>query len=123
MRWRTGTASAVVVLSNVVGNFCLGWGVKHAVLDSTWSFVAVLLSPWVILGIALLILWALSRMALLSWADLSYVLPVTAIGYPLTALMGRLFLNEQISAARWMGTLLIFAGFALVGFTGPKTTS
>ena len=123
MRWKTGTASAVVVLSNVVGNFCLGWGVKHAVLDSTWSFVAVLLSPWVILGIALLILWALSRMALLSWADLSYVLPVTAIGYPLTALMGRLFLNEQISAARWMGTLLIFAGFALVGFTGPKTTS
>ena len=123
MRWKTGVASAVVVLSNVVGNFCLSWGVKHTALDSAWSFGAVLLSPWVIAGIGLLIIWTLSRMALLSWADLSYVLPVTAIGYPLTALMGRLFLNEQISAARWMGTLLIFAGFALVGFTGPKTTS
>jgi uncharacterized membrane protein len=123
LRWKTGVASAVVVVSNVVGNFCLGWGVKHAPLDSAWSFLAVLLNPWVMVGVALLILWALSRMALLSWADLSYVLPVTAIGYPLTALMGRLFLNEQISAARWMGTLLIFAGFALVGFSGPKTTS
>jgi uncharacterized membrane protein len=64
----------------------------------------------------------LSRMALLSWADLSYVLPVTSIGYVLTAIAGRVFLNEDISAIRWAGTLFIVAGTALVGLTQPKTS-
>jgi len=44
-------------------------------------------------------------MALLSWADLSYVLPVTSVGYVLAALAGRLFLSEQVSPARWAGDL------------------
>ena len=59
----------------------------------------MLFQPWVALGVLLLILWMLSRMALLSWADLSYVLPVTSIGYVLVALAGRVLLNEQITAA------------------------
>ncbi len=42
-------------------------------------------------------------MALLSWADLSYVLPVTSIGYVLVALMGKLLLHEQITLKRWAG--------------------
>lgn len=111
------------MLSNVIGNFCLSWGLKHVELESAAAFLSVLANPWVITGILLLVLWTLTRMALLSWADLSYVLPVTALGYPLTALMGKFFLNEQISPQRWMGTGLIVAGFLLVGFTGPKTTS
>ena len=61
-------------------------------------------------------------MTLLSWADLSYVLPVTAIGYVLVALVGRALLNEQISAKRWAGILLIMAGVALVSIgTAPQT--
>ena len=68
---------------------------------------------------SLLILWLLARMALLSWADLSYVLPVTSLGYVGNALMGRFFLNEQITPERWMGTLLIVGGVALVGLSQP----
>jgi uncharacterized membrane protein len=70
-------------------------------------------------GIALLILWLLSRMALLSWADLSYVLPVTSLGYVASAIIGRFFLNEQITPTRWMGTALIVAGTILVGRGSP----
>ena len=66
-------------------------------------------------GITLLILWLLSRMALLSWADLSYVLPVTSFGYAASALIGHFFLNEHITPHRWAGTLLIVAGTILVG--------
>ena len=54
------------------------------------AYITVLFQPWVALGVSLLILWMLSRMALLSWADLSYVLPVTSIGYVLVALAGRI---------------------------------
>ena len=68
------------------------------------DYLAAIFNPWVMVGIALLILWLLSRMALLSWADLSYVLPVTSLGYVASALIGRFFLNEQITPTRWMGT-------------------
>jgi len=82
----------------------------------------VLFRPWVALGVSLLIVWLLSRMTLLSWADLSYVLPVTSLGYVLVAFVGRWLLDERISATRWAGILLIVAGVALVGSgSAPQT--
>ena len=60
-------------------------------------------------------------MALLSWADLSFVLPLTSLGYVLAAVLGRVFLNEAVTPGHWLGTLLIFAGTLLVGSTQSKT--
>jgi drug/metabolite transporter (DMT)-like permease len=78
----------------------------------------------VALGVVLLILWMASRMALLSWADLSYVLPVTSVGYVLVALAGRMLLHEQITTRRWSGIALIMAGVALVSVaTAPQTVA
>jgi uncharacterized membrane protein len=125
LRLKTWILTAIVILANVLGNSSLSWGMKQrgaALAFSPRQYLAAVLSPWVCLGIGLLILWLLSRMALLSWADLSYVLPVTALGYVLTALAGRLFLGEQVSPQRWMGTLLIVAGTVLVGSTSIRTT-
>ncbi len=79
------------------------------------QYIQAIFTPWVMLGVALLILWLVSRMALLSWADLSYVLPVTSIGYVASVLLGRIFLDEQVSLARWGGTILIVIGTVLVG--------
>ena len=106
------------------GNLSLAWGMKHAAVQVAFDpsgYVRDMLNPFVALGIALLVLWLLTRMALLSWADLSFVLPVTAFGYFLAALLGKLFLQEVISPAQWMGIALIFAGILLVGGTGQKT--
>jgi drug/metabolite transporter (DMT)-like permease len=58
-------------------------------------------------------------MAMLSWADLSYVLPLTSIGYVMTALAGRFFLHEEISRWRWAGIALIVMGVTLVARTAP----
>lgn len=121
LRLRTALLTSLVVVSNSLGNFCLSWGMKHgAELSTPILYARALLSPWVALGIVLLILWTLSRMALLSWADLTFVLPVTSIGYALTALLGRYFLQETVSPLRWTGTLLIVAGTAIVGMTAPR---
>jgi uncharacterized membrane protein len=108
---RAWLLTAVVVVSNVAGNLLLSIGLKgpNAVLA--------------VIGVALLIVWTLSRMTLMSWADLSYILPVTSVGYILTALAGKYLLAEQISGARWWGTLLIFAGMVVVGSTAPRTQS
>jgi uncharacterized membrane protein len=75
------------------------------------------------MGIAALILALLTRMALLSLADLSFVLPVTAVGYVLAVFLGKVFLHETVTRQRWLGTALIFAGAALVGSTSRNTTS
>jgi uncharacterized membrane protein len=114
---------AVVVL-NAAGNTLLAWGLKHVperVGLNPVDYLRVMINPFVALGICLLILWLLTRMALLSWADLSYVLPVTGVGYVLVAILGKVFLDEQISAGHWLGTLLIVAGTALVGSTAHRT--
>lgn len=86
-------------------------------------YIRALLNPWVALGTSLLIVWLLSTMALLSWADLSYVLPVTSMAYVLVALVGRFVLHEAVSWAHWAGILLIMVGVSLVGSTNPNTAA
>jgi len=86
------------------------------------SFLRVMLDPAVATGILLLILWLLSRMTLLSWADLSFVLPLTSLGYVLAAVFGKVFLNETVTAAHWLGTGLIFVGTTVVGTTDSRTS-
>jgi drug/metabolite transporter (DMT)-like permease len=121
---KTRLFALIVVLSNVLGNVFLTWGMRR-VGDPGLSpllYLKAIFNPGVLLGITLLIVWMLSRMTLLSWADLSYVLPVTSAGYILQAVAGKLFFGEQISGWRWTGTLLIVVGIALVGLTSPRTT-
>ena len=120
LRLKTWICAVIVVLSNVFGNFFMKLGLPEP-LTTPAEYITVLFRPAVALGVALLIVWTLTRMALLSWADLSYVLPVTAIGYALVAIVGRVLLDEQISAKRWIGIGLITAGVALVGSGTPQT--
>jgi uncharacterized membrane protein len=122
---KTKLLTLFVVATNVLGNVSLSWGMKHQNAElglSPWTYIRLIFSPWVLVGTMLLILWLLSRMTLLGWADLSYVLPVTAMGYVLTALVGRFFLGEAISCQGWAGTALIVAGIVLVGMTQANTT-
>ena len=86
------------------------------------GYIRVMLNPAVALGILLLISWLLMRMTLLSWADLSFVLPLTSLGYILAAVLGYAVLHEAITPGHWLGTILIFAGTILVGTTEGKTT-
>jgi drug/metabolite transporter (DMT)-like permease len=85
-------------------------------------YIRSMLHPGIALGVAMLILALLVRLALLSLADLSFILPMTAIGYVLAALLGRVFLHEAVSPQRWLAVTLIFAGAALVSGT-PQATS
>ena len=122
LRAKSLICAIVVVLSNVFGNFFMKRGMP-AQLPTAFSYIAALFQPWVAAGVLLLILWMGSRMALLSWADLSYVLPVTSIGYVLVALAGKLLLHEEISGKRWAGIVLITLGVAIVGGGAPQTAS
>src|SRR5258707_13688962 len=94
LRVKTWIFTVIVVFSNAFGDFFMKRGMPEgAGLNTPLEYIAVLFQPWVMLGVVLLIVWQLSRMALLSWADLSYVLPVTSVGYEVVALLGKLLLN------------------------------
>ncbi len=125
LRFKTRVFTGIVILTNVLGNFSLTVGMKRVgeLSLSPLMFLKAMATPWVALGISLLILWLLSRMALLSWADLSYVLPTTSAGYVITAIIGKYFFAEQVSWQRWLGTLLIVGGITLVGLTHPRTSA
>ncbi len=49
-------------------------------------------------------------MLVLSWADYSYVMPVTAVGYVLAPLLAHLLLGEVVPGTRWAGAVFIFPG-------------
>lgn len=113
-----------VIILNSLGNLSLAWGMKHAsemVGLNPLNYLRVMLNPAVACGIVLLIFWLLTRMTLLSWADLSFVLPLTSLGYVLAAVMGKVFLGEVVTPEHWVGILLIFVGTTFVGATDSKT--
>jgi drug/metabolite transporter (DMT)-like permease len=122
LRLKTWICTSIVVFSNPFGDFFLKRGLPDSAhLSSPLDYIAALFQPMVALGVLLLIIWQLSRMALLSWADLSYVLPVTSIGYVVVALIGKVLLHESITGRRWAGIALIVAGVALVSGSAPST--
>lgn len=123
---KTALFTAVVVFSSVAGNAFLSWGMKHVPSPAPLplpEFFHPFLSPFVWLGIALLIVWMLSRMTLLTWADLSFVVPVTSLGYVLNVAAGAFVLGETVDAKRWIGALLIVAGSILTGLTIQDQTN
>lgn len=108
---------ALMLVLRPFGNLSLAWGMRHfssMLALNPFFYLRVLFSPYVALGIGALIFSLFTRMALMSLADLSVILPLTASGYILSALLGKLFLREDVDIYRWMGTILIFAGALIV---------
>jgi len=85
------------------------------------EMILAFLNPYVGFGILLLLAFFACYMAALSWADLTYVLPATSLGYVLVALIAKFGLHEQVSTSRWIGILLISGGVGFVA-TGPSRT-
>src|SRR5439155_27149862 len=72
---KTIILTVVNIFANVIGNFSLTLGMRKIgpdVLQSPLGYILALFDPWVAAGVGLLIVWMLSQMLLLSWADLSY---------------------------------------------------
>ncbi len=72
-------------------------------------------------NISLLLGFFASYMTALSWADLTYVLPASSLGYVLLAVIARFALHEQVSLTRWLGIALVSSGVGFVT-SGPERT-
>jgi Predicted membrane protein len=117
------TLGAITVFG-AVGDVLLSRGMKDLgnVTLANWTHsITALFNPWVAVGTILLVGFLAGYTSALSWADLTYVLPATSLGYVLVALLSIVFLHEHVTLTRWLGILLITGG---VGFVagGPSHT-
>jgi drug/metabolite transporter (DMT)-like permease len=113
----------IATLSAAVGEVLLSYGMRrHGEIDlmepSHWidMITAVVRNPYVLAGVVLLAVYFFLYLAALSWGDISYVMPLTAMSFVFVALMAKFALHENISIYRWAGTILIVVGISLVVF-------
>jgi drug/metabolite transporter (DMT)-like permease len=85
------------------------------------TLLAAVFTPWIMAGIALLIGFFSSYLNALSWADLTYVMPATALGNVIVELLSRFWLHESVSLERWAGVVLVTIGVSFVA-QGPSST-
>ncbi len=104
--WWQGKADAATALS----------ALPSEVYQLLW---AIFSQPqvWMAIGCMLffLVLWMVS----LSWSDLTFVMPLTALTYVLNAILVGPVLGEIVSPMRWVGTVLIAVGVGLVTLEKP----
>ena len=77
----------------------------------------VVANPWVLLGVTLQASFFFLYLTLLSRADVSKILPMTAFDYIIVALLARALLAEAVTPARWAGIGFIALGVFLVSRT------
>lgn len=113
-----------VMLTASVGDTLLSHGMREVgpvSIAHLGLLLHALLNPFVLAGILCLLGFFGSYLYALSWADLTFVLPATAFGYVVVALLSHFWLGEHISSSRWVGILLIVGGVGFVA-NGPALT-
>ena len=127
---RTLALTALTVLLDSVGSVLLKIGMRRVGEISSFSPEALTRVAWqastsgmLWLGVAVLALFFVCYLVLLSWADYSYIQPASAGGYAIVPLFGWLLAGEQVGALRWSGVFLISVGVVLVGRSRVRTTT
>ncbi|MBW1916821.1 MAG: EamA family transporter [Deltaproteobacteria bacterium] len=115
----------IAVISVSIGDVLLSHGMKQIGAVSSYQphallklGVQIFSHPTIILGILCLAVFFFLWLAVLSWSDLSFALPLTALSYVLTAFLAQYLLEETVTPIRWAGTVLICMGVALVTKSG-----
>ena len=114
-----------VMIFGSLGDAFLARGMKHVSaidIHHLDRIILALANPYVIFGIVFLLGFMWSYMTALSFADLTYVLPATAISYVFMTLLSIFWLHEHVSLERWSGVVFIVVGVGIVA-GGPSRTS
>jgi drug/metabolite transporter (DMT)-like permease len=71
----------------------------------------------ILLGVLCEALFFAALLILMSRSDVSFIWPLTSLGFVLTTLAARIILHEHVSALRWVGVVLIVLGAGLITWT------
>jgi drug/metabolite transporter (DMT)-like permease len=120
----------LATVSAAVGEVLLSYGMRrNGQIDLTrlsqWVdlILSVVRNPYVFTGVVFLGIFFFLYLAALSWADLSFVMPLTAMSYFFAALMAKFILKEEVSWLRWAGTIIIIIGITLISLEYRQKSS
>jgi drug/metabolite transporter (DMT)-like permease len=112
---------ALLVVSGTGGELCVSHAMKKigevhdfrplALVKFVWRALRV---GWMWLGVGMMALAFFSLLAVLSFENVSFAVPVTALSYAAGAVGAAVFLREKINAQRWVGVAIVCVGVTLV---------
>jgi drug/metabolite transporter (DMT)-like permease len=119
MRW---LMVAIIVGATALADLLQSYEMKrHAVAveelhPSRWAAMLGRLAQrgLLVLAVVAMAVSFFAFMKLLSMADLSFAVPVTAASVVLETLLARVLLNETVTGLRWAGTFFVACGVALL---------
>jgi drug/metabolite transporter (DMT)-like permease len=110
-----------IVVAGTAGELCVSRAMKSIGEVHDFSPKAILSFvlqsmrlPWMWLGIALMSLGFFSLLAILSFQEVSFVVPVSALSYAAGAFGAKAFLGESVSRNRWIGIAVVCLGVTIV---------
>ena len=118
---RTVLTLAVLSLCGALGDVCLAQGMRQI-----GALPALRLGALYVLGCTMVRNRAVRRGVLcmsinfvmllvaLSWAEVSFLVPATALHFVFATLGAKWLLHEHVNGVRWCGTLLVGLGVALL---------
>jgi drug/metabolite transporter (DMT)-like permease len=118
MRMKTYIVLITATMAVAAGEALLSAGMKQVGDVSQGEVLCkvakMLTNRRVLGGILLMALFFFLYSAVLSWADLSYVMPMTSLSFLFGTILAKWFLHEQVSGWRWGGALVIILGIILI---------
>jgi drug/metabolite transporter (DMT)-like permease len=127
MSLKTAVVLTIMILAGAVGDLLVSKGMKQ-VGEVTSVHPAELLrvafraarNPHVVGGVLGLAVYFVCFTIALSWADVSLVVPVSAVSFLITAWFAQRALGEHVSLQRWCGTILIVLGVLMVARSSSR---
>jgi uncharacterized membrane protein len=114
----------VAAIIESIGVALLSWGLKdiQGVRQVTVSEIvrvarSGVTNTKIIAGVALEAVFFGALLYMMSKRDVSFVWPLTSLGFIFTTLAAQFILREPVSATRWIGVLLIAFGAGLTGYS------
>lgn len=118
---KTYVVLVLAALSGAIGETFFSYGMRRfGPMDwsnpSRWLdlLLVVARNAHVLTGVVFAAGFFFLYLAALSWVDLSFAMPLTALSFVFAAVLSRFILGEQVSWHRWVGTIVIVAGVTLV---------
>ena len=117
----TALLIGVVVLTTTVGDLLITQGMKAT--GEVKNFAPLVLlrrlgralgNMSIIGGIGCMVISFLAFLAALAVAPVSLVVPATAVTYVASTLGAKWFLHEEVTAVRWLGTVVVLCGVVLI---------
>ena len=121
MTGRTALFIGIIVVAGQLGDISLSLAMKTVGEIKRFTPANVLRFlgrafrvKWMWIGVGLMAVAFFSLLALLSWANVSLVVPATAASYAVGALGAQFLLGEHVNRERWIGVIIVCIGVALV---------